>query len=225
MSSMSKNSHRFGFAALATLLALGSAAAQTPGSATNSNSSGSNTGGSSGYTNGSAAGDATQVPNGALVPESAMDAAQLSAGDSRFLEDAAQAGMTEVQLGQLAVQKGTNADVKSFGQKMVDDHTTANNQLKALATQKGVTLPRSPSAMQKADVDRLSKMSGATFDRAFMDQMVKDHKKVVAAFDMAAKRSRDADVKRFAASTLPTLQGHLQMAQSLDSTVGGMQSK
>jgi putative membrane protein len=224
---MSKNSHRFAFTALAALLALGSAAAQTPGSATNSNSSGSNTGGSSGYTNGSAAGDATMVPqNGALVPAAAMDGApQVAGGDSRFLEDAAQAGMTEVQLGQLAVQKATNADVKSFGQKMVDDHTAAGNQLNALATQKGVTLPRSPSAMQKGNVDRLSRMTGATFDRAFMDQMVKDHKAVVAAFDMASRRSRDADVKRFAASTLPTLQGHLQMAQSLDATVGGMQSK
>jgi putative membrane protein len=142
-------------------------------------------------------------------------------GDTKFLKDAAESGMAEVALGQLAASKATNADVKSFGQKMVDDHGKANDQLKQLAAQKGVTLPDGPSMMQKHDADRLSKMSGAGFDRAFMDQMVKDHKKVVAEFDRVSKGAKDSDVKSFASSTLPTLQDHLKMAQDLDSTVGG----
>jgi putative membrane protein len=196
---MSKRIHRVAFTTLTGLLALAPAFAQTPTNSTGSSMSSSSS--------------------------MSASSSKLAMGDSRFMKNAAEAGMAEVQLGQLAAQKATSADVKSFGQHMVDDHTKANDQLKRLAAQKGVTLPDSPSMMQKHDVDRLSKMSGADFDRAFMDQMVKDHKKVVAEFDKASKGSKDSDVKSFASSTLPTLQDHLQMAQTLDSTVGGKKSK
>ncbi len=194
---MSQRIHRVAFTTLTGLLALAPAFAQTQGSATNSNRSGA----------------------------MSSSSTKLAMGDSHFMKDAAEAGMAEVQLGQLATQKATSADVKSFGQHMIDDHTKANDQLKQLAAQKGVTLPDSPSMMQRHDTDRLSKLTGAEFDRAFMDQMVKDHKKVVAEFDKASKGSKDSDVKSFASSTLPTLQDHLRMAQTLDSTVGGKKSK
>jgi len=101
---------------------------------------------------------------------------QLSAADKTFMTKAAQGGMAEVELGQLATQKGQSDDVKKFGQRMVDDHSKANDQLKSLASEKGVTLPTSLDAKDRALKDRLSKMSGAQFDKAYMQAMVKDHK-------------------------------------------------
>lgn len=159
----------------------------------------------------------------AVAPAFAADK-KTEFGDTKFLKDAAEAGMAEVQLGQLATQKASNPGVKTFGQHMVDDHTKAGDQLKQLATQKGVELPQDPSMLQKHDIDKISKLSGAEFDKAFMDQMVKDHKKVVAEFQHVSKGAKDADVKSWAAKTLPTLEAHLKDATALDLKVGGKQA-
>lgn len=139
----------------------------------------------------------------------------LSASDQKFMKEAAQGGEAEVQLGQLAQQKAESPDVKAFGQRMVDDHTKANDQLKQVASQKGVTLPSQPDAKDKAEKARLEKMSGAQFDKAYMNYMVSDHKKDVADFQREASHANDPDVKNFAQSTLPTLQSHLQQAESI----------
>jgi putative membrane protein len=147
--------------------------------------------------------------------------ARLSAGDDKFVRDAAESSLAEIAMGQLGVQKATSPDVKSFAQKMIDDHTQANSQLAPIASQKGVTLPTQPSTLHRAAADRISKLSGAEFDRAFMDQMVMDHQKVVTEFQHVSKGGRDADVKSFASTMLPNLQDHLRMAQTLDTQVGG----
>src|SRR6185312_511389 len=139
----------------------------------------------------------------------------LSASDQKFMKEAAQGGEAEVQLGQLAQQKAESPDVKAFGQRMVDDHTKANDQLKQVASQKGVTLPSQPDAKDKAEKARLEKMSGAQFDKAYINYMVADHKKDVADFQREASHANDPDVKNFAQSTLPTLQSHLQQAESI----------
>lgn len=139
----------------------------------------------------------------------------LSATDQKFVKQAAEGGEAEVQLGQLAVQKAQSPDVKAFGQRMVDDHTKANDQLKQVAEQLGVTLPSQPSAQDKAEKARLEKMSGAQFDKAYMNYMVADHKKDVAEFQKAASQATNPQVKNFAQSTLPTLQSHLQEAESV----------
>jgi putative membrane protein len=214
---MSKSSNRIAFATLAGLLALAPAFAQSQGTTSGSNTTGSSGSGSqSGSgTSGSASGSHSGMSG------SGSSSSHLSAGDTKFVRDAGESGMAEVQLGQLGVQKATNADVKTFAQKMVDDHTQANTQLQQLASQKGVTLPTDLSMMHKHASTQLSKLSGAEFDRAFMDQMVMDHQKVVAEFDRVSKGGRDSDVKSFASTTLPTLQDHLRMAQELDSRVGG----
>lgn len=125
-------------------------------------------------------------------------------------------GMLEVELGRLAVQKGTSDAVKQFGQKMIDDHTNANQQLTQLASSKGITLPTSLDAKHAAMVQKFQAMSGAAFDRAYSKQMVQDHKKDVALFQKEADRGTDADIKAFASSTLPILQGHLSMAQAMN---------
>src|SRR4051794_4768099 len=115
----------------------------------------------------------------ALIPTFAH-AATPSHEDTKFVKEAAAGGMEEVELGKLAAAKASSADVKSFGQKMVDDHSKANNQLMQLASQKGIDLPKGQSVMAKHDSAKLAKLKGAAFDKAYMDMMVKDHKKDVA---------------------------------------------
>lgn len=145
---------------------------------------------------------------------------KVSAHDRTFMKEAAQGGMAEVQLGQLAADHATDPDVKAFGQRMVTDHTKANDQLKQVASGMNVTLPTAVKASDKAEANRLSKMSGADFDRAYIRYMVKDHKKDVSDFQKEAK-SGHGDVQSFASTTLPTLQEHLKMAEDLQSKMGG----
>ena len=109
----------------------------------------------------------------------------LKPADRPFITEMAQGGMAEVKLGQLATEKGSSQTVKDFGQKMVDDHGKANNELKQLASQKSWTLPTDISANDQATYDRLSKLSGAQFDKEYMADMVKDHKADVAEFQRA----------------------------------------
>src|SRR5205814_6248381 len=94
--------------------------------------------------------------------------ASLSGDDRSFMTEAATGGMAEVELGRLAAQKGQSADVKKFGQRMVDDHSKAKDELKQLATRKGVTLPADLTSEQKSEKDKLSKLSGAAFDKEYM---------------------------------------------------------
>ena len=104
-------------------------------------------------------------------------------------------------------KQAKNAEVKKFATRMVTDHTKANNQLKALAKKKGVTLD--------AEAPKMDKMDDATFDKDYMDHMVKDHEKAVSNFEEEAKDGGDADVKAWAGKTLPTLKKHLEMAKEI----------
>ena len=139
--------------------------------------------------------------------------------DSSFITKAAQGGMAEVELGKLATERASNSAVKDFGQRMVTDHTKANEQLKTVAANKGVNLPEGLDAKDQATLNRLSKLNGAAFDRAYIDDMVKDHKADVAEFQKEADRGDDADIKAFASKTLPTLQDHLRMAEDTQKQV------
>ena len=154
---------------------------------------------------------------------SSPSSSRLSKGDQTFIKGAAEGGMAEVELGRLAVEKTSNDDVKKFGQRMVDDHSKANEELKEIATKKNVALPNEPSAKHKATKDRLSKLSGSQFDKAYMSDMLKDHKKDVADFQRESNTGRDAEVKSFAAQTLPALKDHLKEAKSIAPKV--MQSR
>lgn len=144
----------------------------------------------------------------------------LPKADQKFVMDAAQGGMMEVQLGQLAQQNAQSQDVKNFGQRMVTDHTKANDELKALAQQKGITLPTEMKHKMKSEADKLGKMSGADFDRHYMKMMVKDHEKDVAEFRKATKKVKDPDLNAFAAKTLPVLEQHLQQAKEVSKNLG-----
>jgi len=133
--------------------------------------------------------------------------------DRTFVTKAAQGGLAEVELGNLAAQKASSDEVKRFGQHMVDDHTKANDELKSIAAAKGETVPGSIDAKDMALKNHLSSLTGAAFDKAYMEDMVKDHKADVAEFQKEADHGTDPEVKAFAQKTLPTLQQHLQMAQ------------
>ena len=139
--------------------------------------------------------------------------------DNNFVMKAAQGGMAEVKLGQLAVDKASSEDVKKFGQTMVDDHSKANDELKQIAAAKGINLPDSLDGKHQATYDRLSKLSGAAFDRAYMKDMVADHKEDVSEFRKESTKGTDPEVKAFATKTLPTLEHHLEMAQSTEAAV------
>ena len=143
-----------------------------------------------------------------------------SAADKTFVKKAAEGGLAEVELGKLAAEKGASPEVKQFGQKMVDDHGKANEQLKSLAQSKQIALPTELSSKDKALHDRLAKLSGPAFDRAYMHAMVTDHTKDVSEFRTASKSAVDPDVKSWASSTLPTLETHLKMAQDANRAVG-----
>ena len=139
----------------------------------------------------------------------------LSPAEKKFITKAAAGGMAEVEMGQLAIEKASSDDVKKFGQRMVDDHSKANDQLKQLASSKGMELPSKLDAKDQATKDRLSKLSGEQFDRAYMQDMVKDHTKDVVEFQHETKVAKDPDLKNFAAQTLPTLQEHSSQAKSI----------
>ena len=139
---------------------------------------------------------------------------------SHFAREAANGGMSEVELGRLAVERAANPAVKAFGQRMVDDHSKANVELQAIASQAGIALPGQVDAKEKQTYTRLAALSGAAFDRAYIDDMVKDHKADIALFEKASRASGDSPIKKFAADKLPTLREHLKMAEQARASLG-----
>jgi putative membrane protein len=150
----------------------------------------------------------------------ASDTSSLSTGDRQFIKTAAEGGLAEVELGKLASEKGSSDEVKQFGQRMVTDHTKANDELKQLASSKGVDVPKDLNAKHKATRERLAKLSGAEFDKAYMKDMVQDHQKDVSEFRAESNKAKDSDLKSFASKTLPTLEEHLNQAKSIAPKVG-----
>jgi putative membrane protein len=157
----------------------------------------------------------------AAIAASDSYAAQQGAGKANnvttFLTHAAQDGEAEIELGRIAQEKAADTKVKDFGARMQKDHGNANAELRAIAAKKGLTIPGGPGP-HAAMKNRLEKLQGAAFDQAYMRAMVDDHSKAVKEFQMATN-SPDADVKAFAAKTLPTLQEHLKLAQEVHRAV------
>src|ERR1041385_5450327 len=121
----------------------------------------------------------------------------------------------EVELGRVAASQGTSDAVKQFGQRMVDDHSKANQELMNLAQGKGITLPTTLDEKHQKELTKFSSMTGAEFDREYTKMMVSDHRKDVSEFEKESSRGMDADLKEFATKTLPTLQEHLKLAEAL----------
>jgi putative membrane protein len=141
---------------------------------------------------------------------------ECTAHDKKFIEEAAQGGMAEIQLAELALKNASSDSVKEMAQHIAEDHSKANEELKTIAAQKSVTLPSDVSMKHKQLAEKLSKLTGAEFDKEYTKAMIEDHKKDVMSFEKASKKADDVDLKAFAAKTLPTLKHHLEMAQSND---------
>jgi putative membrane protein len=156
--------------------------------------------------------DSTQ-PQQPQQPPAAGETQQLAQQDQEFATKAAGDGKAEVELGELAQQQAESDEVKQFGQRMVEDHGKANEQLASIAQQKGIELPQDlPEEAQQLQ-DELQQKSGPEFDQAYMAAMVEDHEKAVALFEQQAGSGEDADLRNFAEETLPVLQEHLDMAR------------
>lgn len=145
-----------------------------------------------------------------------QDGTRLSNLDRQFMIQAAQGGMAEVQLGQLALKRAASNSVRQYAQQMINDHTRANKELMQLAAQKRVTLPKTVNQQQQAVMKKLSQLSGRNFDQAYMNEAgIRAHTEQAALYQRQAKQGQEPDVRAFAAKTLPIVQEHLQMAQAM----------
>jgi putative membrane protein len=140
--------------------------------------------------------------------------------DSKFAMEAAQGGMMEVELGTLAAQKASNQAVKDFGQRMVTDHGKANQQLLQIASQKGMSLPKTLPADKQQHSQKLAAASGAEFDRMYMSHMLMAHDKDLKEFEKQAKSGADPALRSFAEQTLPVLRQHMELAKTVGAQVG-----
>ena len=135
--------------------------------------------------------------------------------DAEFAVEAANGGMLEVQLGQLSQTNGASASIKTFGMNMVTDHTKANDELKALAMQKNITLPDKLGEKFQKDYDDLASKKGNDFDKAYADYMVDDHKEDIEEFKEESEKGVDAELKSWAGGKIPVLEHHLHMIEAI----------
>lgn len=156
----------------------------------------------------------------ALTASHARADDNLAPRDRSFLKNAAEAGNAEVSASQLALQKSSDPEVKSFAQKMIEDHTKVGDDLKKMATGKGFSVPADPGIADKAKILSMGKLDGHGFDKQYADVIgVSAHKDAVALFKKTADNAKDPDIKQFAATNLPALQHHLEMAKELKASV------
>lgn len=166
---------------------------------------------------------AVVLPAAAFAQESGSASSNVAASaDAAFVRKASASGLAEVALGQLGASQGSSADTKAFGERMVKDHTAANDELKSIASGKNMTVSPAPMAADKEAAAAMGKKSGADFDKAFAKKMVADHEKAVALFTKESTGGKDPELKAFATKTLPTLKEHLEMAKKLPGGSGGM---
>jgi putative membrane protein len=155
----------------------------------------------------------TPAATSTSTPNSAK---QLSKQDREFVKDAAIGGMAEVELGKLAQQNAQDDKVKQFGARMVQDHGQANNELQSIASSQSIDLAQQLDKKHEQLKDRLARLQGPQFDRAYMAAMVKDHNADVAAFRREAQSGRDPAIKQFAEKTLHLIGAHDRMAKDID---------
>jgi len=140
--------------------------------------------------------------------------------DGDFVRDIVIKNMAEIELSRMALNRASSVDIKSFAQRMIDDHRKSGDELKAIAGRKSLTWPAGPSADGKALKDKLSKLNGAAFDRAYIDAMVSGHREVLEVMKTEAQSGADAEVKAFAAKATSTVQAHLTHALEVQAKFG-----
>ncbi len=157
-----------------------------------------------------------QTPPNPSTPQTKpqMTKPAISSSDAQFLIKTSEIHLAEVETATLAASKAQNEQVKAYASKLLTDHQEKQSELQALASQKSVSVPSEPPAATKAAKEKLSKLEGTAFDKAYVADMVKDHKKAISAFERAAKSS-DPEIKAYAEKTLPALKDHLAQAQAI----------
>lgn len=186
------------------------------GAATGATGSGSTRGGRAAEEEGTKKNDpsSTKGPvNTDNTPTNVTFETKVDESESNFMKNAALGGMMEVDLGKIA-QKSTNLKVKAFAEQMVTDHSKANAELKALAHKSRILLPASYTEEEKSHIDGMKKLTGASFDKHYIDMMVTDHKKTLALFKTGADSS-DKGLRDFAKKTLPVITGHYEKAKAI----------
>lgn len=201
--------------AIVTALAVACGSTSTNVNLTSNTNHGANTGVNT--SNSSVTGTVSNTMGNAANSMSNSVSSMTTPSPESFLTDAAEGGMTEVELGKLAQTKTKDPEIKKFAQMLVEDHSKANSEVKSLAAKKNINLPTGMGSHQ-SNYDKLKGLSGDEFDEEFVEDMVSDHEKDVSTFQKVAQNSTDPDVKAFAAKTLPVLQKHLD-------TIKGIQSK
>ncbi|MEO6819816.1 MAG: DUF4142 domain-containing protein, partial [Ginsengibacter sp.] len=161
--------------------------------------------------------DSTSVTTVSSVGDTAKMVATSTLDDmsSKFVTDAAEGGMMEVDLGNAAIKIAMAQSVKDFGKMMVDDHTLLNNSLKDIAMKKNVQVPAAITSGQQSEMDDLTKKTGKDFDKAYVNMMVDDHKKDIDDFTKASENLTDPELKTFATNALPVLKKHLQAIEAI----------
>lgn len=160
------------------------------------------------------------VAPGATTNPAMASTSAMANGPNGFAAQAAEGGMLEIKLADLALQKSNNSQVKSFARRMKHDHTQADEKLKNIVGA-NEQLPTNLDAEQQQQVDSLQSKSGKAFDKAYADQAVQDHEKAISQFENATTSAPTEKLRNFASQTLPTLKEHLKLAQQLQSKVGG----
>ncbi|MGN6396444.1 MAG: DUF4142 domain-containing protein [Mucilaginibacter sp.] len=139
--------------------------------------------------------------------------------DAQFIVDAANGDLTQIELGNLAQQKGISKQVKNFGAMITKDHSAINDMVKAIAVTKNISIPKAPGAKEQKKIKKLRTKSGKDFDKAYIREMISDHEKDIKTFQTAAKKCLDPDVKSFAEKTIPVLQQHLDAINAIEESM------
>jgi putative membrane protein len=197
---------------LALSLSFSMAVAQTTGS---TGAAGGGTAGTGSSATAGRAAPAAQPGTGTRNAETRKDD-KLARADRKFMQEAAEGGLFEVQAAQLASTKATDPNVKSFASKLVDEHTAANNELVQMANSKKVELPAAPPRGKRNEIEKLGKLSGNDFDQRFVREVgIKDHEKDIRKFEKASENAKDPELKAWIDKTLPHLREHLAQAQKM----------
>jgi putative membrane protein len=141
--------------------------------------------------------------------------------DAEFVNRATSCSLHQFELGKIAQQNAANPEVKKFGERMVNAHTKVNKELKEVADKANLAVPSRMSEDEQKEVDRLKKLTGAEFDKAYIHHMIKDHEKAVEWLTRASKEAKDPGLKDFATRALPTVKEHLDQAKKINKDIGG----
>jgi putative membrane protein len=142
--------------------------------------------------------------------------AKVSRADQKFVREAIEAGVMEVELARIAAQRATHEHVKAFARQIQEDHGKSNAELKTIADTKGIELRQSFQGKHKRTLHRFSKLAGVEFDLQYIRLMIEDHKQELQEFQREADNGKDPDIKTFASKQIPILRKHLEMAQAAD---------